>query len=133
MSKKKGKLITEVTPEDYGRQITSQLTTEVLRLIEHDGKTYGPDWQLTVQLNVVASILSTLVYRSLSEPPPATRPENPEELGSLSRSGYAGLKDAIESTVTAAFQGAFQTHKGQSAEFFVQILEVPEPVNSLPC
>lgn len=130
MKNNKNKLVDEVSADDYARRITTTLTTEALRLIDSDTPQFGPDWALTVQLNLVASLLANVIQRSLNdEPSPAT---SMEDNAGVSRT-YKSVKDAIESTVSAAFQGAWSTHTGNLTEFFVQITPVPEPANVLPC
>lgn len=128
---KRSKKLDLVTPEEYGQKLTVVLTNEILRLIDHDEPKFSAGWATTVRLNVIASLVSTVIYRCLSvEPKPA---KDLEEATDLAHSGYKAIKEAVEQAVAVAFQSAFQTHSGQSADFFVQITPIPEPTNTLPC
>lgn len=128
---KKASKIEIVSPEEYGKYMTETLTSEVLRLVDDDEPRFGADWALTVRLNLIASVMSTMVYRCLSQEPKAAA--SFEEATSLAHSGYKGLKSAIEDAVAVAFQGAFQTYTDKPADFYVQISPIPEPTNELPC
>lgn len=121
-----------VTPQDYAKYITTTLTKEILKLIDNDEPKFGADWAIGVRVSIVASLVSTMVYRCLTEAPPSTA-QTLEEAASISHSGYKGLKEAIEQSIAAGFQGAFQSFSGKPSDYYCQILPVPEPVNELPC
>lgn len=130
--KKSNKQIDVVTSAEYATELTTALTTEVLRLISRDEQKFGPDWATGVRVSVIASLVSNVVFAVLTakiESPAKTL----DEAASITHSGYKGHKEAIEQAIAAGFQGAFQAFNGKSTEFFCQIQPVPEPANTLPC
>lgn len=120
-----------VDPHMWAKELTLHMTTEVLKLIQHEESNFGTEFGDTVRLSFLSSFIASIVFEVLNSKVEGARDK--AHADAVIKGQYADFKDALQNAMAAGFQGAVQTHTGKTAEFLVQIIPVSAPINSIPC
>jgi len=119
-----------ITQEQWLMQFTTAMVEEVLSLTNEQVKLYGAEFGHTARLNVIASLVSSMVYKELTYEPKS-------KLLSLATEechrAYTQVKSDIQEAVASGFEGAVMAWRGDSPEYYCVVEVEPDNVSMESC
>jgi hypothetical protein len=108
MSKKpRVKADPEFNVEAYGQELTKSLLAEIFKILKTEDETHGSEFADQVLFSFFTSMITTMVYNSLTagRDAPVTEAEQYE----ISAEALAQIKSRIEECTATGFSAAFHT------------------------
>jgi hypothetical protein len=117
--------------EQYKLDLTQVTVKTVFDVYAEEKRKYGELFAKELLLGIIASLICTTMYHSLTEPTADREPvEGEDQEGyEMTRDSFLEMREAIENTVSSAFTGAVNLWNpdGRNPEYCCEIAPVPEP------
>jgi len=110
-------------------QAMLDLVKETYKIIDGHAKDTGAGRSMAIMF--LARFAGTVLYRSLTEEPPATV-VGKENIAQYTITNFAKTKLLVQEAVSAAFSGAMNTYTGQPIEYYCQVKPVGPALNKEP-
>lgn len=109
--------------ENYRKELSKNLTHELIMLVQDEGRVYGADFAKSVMVALLRNLTGTMIMHSLLNP---EKNENVEE-GTVA--SYRKMKTDIIGAIADGFAHAMSNHSGKPVDYLCEVHPVGEPIN----
>lgn len=111
--------------------LSKHVTDQIFKQVEAQKDKIGRHAADTVYMSILASLLGTLVYTTITEDVGGKLTK--KEVEQILQKNYGHLKSGVEDAVAAGFSSAMSKYTGKDCEYYCQIKPIPAPVSTKPC
>jgi len=119
------------TEYEWADELATTVAKETFKLLDAQGYKKGLTIQRHLLVNYVAKFTAMMVAQALHEEPGGAM--NQREKAEYTATNFSEIKDLLQQSMAAAFEGAVADYTGKQTDFYCQIKRVPEPVNKYSC